>query len=122
MKNNLQANPLLFKLIILLACFMLTIVYNQSKAAGVPARLHTTNKIAVNFKHNSEKNELTIRIKSGTENTLQLFIFTADGILIKEVAVCAHMVTTVKGLGRGQYIYECFDNDERVKSGSLIIK
>jgi len=36
MKNGLHMNPMLFKMIILVACFMMVMLYNKSKAAGVP--------------------------------------------------------------------------------------
>lgn len=122
MKNNLQASPLLFKMMVLVTCFMLVIIYNKSKAAEVPTVSHTSTRVAVNFKHDTEKNELTIRVKSGTNAIMQLFIFSPDGILIKEVAVSTHKITIVKDLKKGLYLYECFNNDERMKSGDLLIK
>lgn len=122
MKKHLQINSVLLRTIVLFACFMLTIVYNKSKASGVPTILHTSAKVVVNFKHDIAKDELTISVKSSTEAIMQLFIFSTDGILIKEVAVGANKITTIKGLQKGYYQYECFDNDERMKSGSLMIK
>jgi hypothetical protein len=122
MKNNLEANPLLFNMILLVTCFMLVMVCNKSKAAGLPIVSGTGTHVAVNFKNDIVKNELSIRVVSGTETIMQLFIFTPDGILIKEVAVSAHKITTITCLKKGLYLYECFDKDERMKSGSLIIK
>ena len=37
MKNGLQMNPMLFKMIVLVTCFMLVMLYNKSKAAGIHA-------------------------------------------------------------------------------------
>ncbi|MEO6733331.1 MAG: hypothetical protein ABIN01_19060 [Ferruginibacter sp.] len=122
MKKHLQINPVFLRTVVLFASFMLAIVYNKSKAADVPAILHTSAKVVVNFKHDIAKDELRISIKSSTEVIMQLFIFSPDGILIKEVAVSANKITTIKGLQKGYYQYECFDNDERMKSGSLMIK
>jgi hypothetical protein len=31
MKNNLHTNPLIFKMILLVTCFMLVMLYNKSK-------------------------------------------------------------------------------------------
>ncbi len=45
MKNGLQMNPMLFKMMILVTCFMMVMLYNKSKAAGVP---NPTTNIAVN--------------------------------------------------------------------------
>ena len=122
MKNKLPISIIFFRAILLVTCFMLAILVNKSMASGSPAHLSASARVAVNFKHNVEKNELKIMVKTATEAVMQLFLFTPDGILIKEVAVSAHTNATVKGIKKGFYLYECFDNDERMKSGSLIIK
>ncbi len=49
MKNGLPINPLLFKMIVLVTCFMLVMLYNKSKAADT-----TVKKIAV--QHTVTKN------------------------------------------------------------------
>ena len=121
MKNNLQTNALLLKIIILFTCFMLVMLYNQTKASDLPSLSRTNSHVAVNFTHNMDKNELSVTI-SGKETELKLFIFTADGILMRELAVSATKITTMQGLNKGYYLYECFRNDERMKSGSLLIK
>lgn len=41
MKNGLHINPVLFKMIVLVTCFMLTMLYNKSKAAGTATAKHT---------------------------------------------------------------------------------
>ncbi len=33
MKNGMHINPVLFKMVVLVTCFMLVMVYNKSKAA-----------------------------------------------------------------------------------------
>ncbi|MFT3681329.1 MAG: hypothetical protein QM791_13715 [Ferruginibacter sp.] len=40
MKNGLHMNPLLFKMVVLVTCVMLTMLYNKSKAATGPVQ-HT---------------------------------------------------------------------------------
>ena len=44
MKNGLQMNPMLFKMIVLVTCFMMVMLYNKSKAADV--HTPTVNKVA----------------------------------------------------------------------------
>lgn len=34
MKNSLHTNPIMFKVVVLLTCFMLVMIYNKSKAEG----------------------------------------------------------------------------------------
>ena len=121
MKNNLHANPLLYKMILLFTCFMLVILYNKSKAEGLPKTLHTNTKAIISFKQNAAENNVVIRFKCNSTAPAQLFIFTADGILIKEVTIATPKVT-ITGLQRGYYLYECFNNDERINSGNLTVK
>jgi len=97
-------------------------MHNKSKAAGTSTILRSNVKATINFKSNTEKNELTVSLKSNREGIMKLFIFSTEGILINEVAVSARNITTIKGLKKGLYFYECFDNNERMKSGQIIIK
>ncbi|CAN5540633.1 hypothetical protein BH11BAC3_BH11BAC3_10500 [soil metagenome] len=122
MKNNIHTNPLLLKMVILITCFMLVMLYNESyaaKAAPVPA-----NKSAIQFQHNAEKNELSISINTddNTSEKYQLFIFTADGLLVKEIIVTRQNTTTVKAFKKGDYLYELFDKDTKLKSGLFTMK
>lgn len=121
MKNNLQTNPLLFKLLVLITCFMLVIFYNQSKAAGV-YKSPGADKIAVNIQYNPDKHEVRITLKASTEKTLHLFFFDVDSNPVEDVVVNAQTTTVMKAPEKGFYMYECFDEDVRVKSGTLIIK
>ena len=120
MKNNLHANAIFFRIIALITCFMLVILYNKSKAEEVtPA---STFKVAINFSHDTKNKEMRITVKANTIANLQLFLFSPEGVLIKEVEVSSLKATTIKSLDRGYYLYECFNKDARMKSGSLIIK
>lgn len=122
MKRKLQINVLLLKMIFLFGCFMLTILYNQVKAAYIPATLNNRTLVELNFKQDKKKDELTIKVKSAKEGKVQFFIFSPDGFLVIETSVCLNKITAIKGLKKGYYLYECFDNDNRMKSGSLTIK
>jgi hypothetical protein len=42
MKNGLHFNPILFKMVLLVTCFMLVMFYNKSKGADL-----TTKKMAI---------------------------------------------------------------------------
>ena len=122
MKNNLHTNPLLFKLIVLVTCFMLVILYNKSKAGDITPVAYSHSRVAVSFSHSLERNELKVTVKANTGANFQLFIFSTDGLLVKEVAVSTQKITTIKNLKRGIYLFDCFDKDTRLTSGSLTIK
>lgn len=38
MKNGLHMNPLLFKMVVLVTCFMLVMLYNKSKGADIATK------------------------------------------------------------------------------------
>jgi hypothetical protein len=43
MKNGLQSNPMMFKVVVLLTCFMLVMFYNKAKAQGTQHNTITKN-------------------------------------------------------------------------------
>jgi hypothetical protein len=48
MKNSLHTNPILFKMVVLITCFMLAMLYNKSKAANIKYQPHNASHQAVN--------------------------------------------------------------------------
>lgn len=44
MKNGLHFNPVLFKMVLLVTCFMLVMLYNKSKGADMPSAKHITER------------------------------------------------------------------------------
>ena len=55
MKNNLHVNPILFKMILLVTCFMLAILYNKTRAAALPGSLLKSTDPAIRLKHDLKK-------------------------------------------------------------------
>ncbi len=47
MKNSLQTNPLLFKTIVLITCFMLVMFYNKSKASNCNTNAFLKGQVAI---------------------------------------------------------------------------
>jgi len=43
MKNGLHVNPLMFKVVVVLTCFMLVMIYNKAKAQA-PAMQHVAEQ------------------------------------------------------------------------------
>ena len=120
MKNNLHTNPLIFKLLVLVTCFMLVILYNKSQASGTWST--AKSRVAISFLQRVESNEVNVTVKGNSSADLQLYLFNTEGRLVKEFTVCCKKVTTITNPGRGCYLYECFKNDTRMSSGSFILK
>jgi hypothetical protein len=119
MKNNSQVNPMLLRLMVLITCCMLVMLYNKSKAASPNS---TFKKIAVEFKQDVAKNELKVFVKSGTTNSMQLYFFSADKKLVKQISVNNQHETVIRDLKKGKYIYQFLSNNLTVKSGILVLK
>lgn len=117
--RNSQPNPAIFKIIILITCFMLVMLYNKSKAAD---RHPCTNKIAVVFRQDFSKKELTVIVKANLSNPVQLYFFTIDGRLAKQISVNSKQETVIKDLKKGTYLYECFNDEVNLKSGKLVLQ
>lgn len=47
MKNGLHINPLLFKMVVLVTCFMLVMFYNKSKGADITEAKTFQHTVAV---------------------------------------------------------------------------
>ena len=119
-KNNLKVYFPLLKMI--LFGFFMLLLFSQSRAeASKPVEL-SGSRVAVKFKNDIKNDQLTISVKGGNTQVMNLFIFTADGVLVNQVAVSSSKLTITRGLKKGLYLYECFNEDQRMKSGSLLIK
>jgi hypothetical protein len=119
MKNNLQTNNVLFKIIVLITCFMLVLFYNRSKACG--NEFLSFKNVMVLFTEDAAKKELTVRVKAAVDEPMQLRLFSSDGKLVKEVAISNQKVTIIKDLKKGIYSYVCIDHNMKVKCGKVAL-
>lgn len=99
---------------------MLVMLYNKSKAADRHPNL--TNKVAVIFKQDVAKKELKVILKANLNNPVEIYFFTVEGRLAKQVTVNSKQETVIKDLKKGTYLYECFNNEVNLKSGKLIVQ
>lgn len=47
MKNSLQTKPFIFKIIVLVTCFMMVMFYNQSKAAATSSSISRASHLFI---------------------------------------------------------------------------
>ncbi|UAY51734.1 T9SS type A sorting domain-containing protein [Ferruginibacter albus] len=124
MKQKFHANQAVSKVIILITCFLLVMIYNRSKAGDHDPVFTKTSlkKSAVLFKQNADRKELTVLVKADIASPLQLYFFSADGTLIKQIAINKETETTLTDLQKGTYLYQCFSNDYQLQSGKLTLE
>jgi hypothetical protein len=116
MKNNLQANPMIVRIMVLITCCMLVMLYNKSKAEGPDC---TFKKVAVIFKQDVIKNELKVTVKSGAGSFIQLYFYSTNKKLVKQIEINSRQETVIKDMKKGTYIYQFLSNNFTVKSGML---
>lgn len=52
----------------------------------------------------------------------QLFLFNVEGKLVKQVNIRNKETTVLNNMGKGNYLYEVFSDDERLENGQVIIR
>jgi hypothetical protein len=119
MKNNSQPNPILLRLMVLVTCFMLVMLYNKSKAATPNS---TFKKVTVVFSQDVAKNELKVLVKSSINNSMELYFYSPQKKLVKEISVNSRQELVIKDMKKGTYLYKFLSNNLNVNSGTLEIK
>jgi len=99
---------------------MLVMLYNKSKAAD--RHPNCANRVAVIFKQDIAKKELKVMLKANLSNPVEIYFFTVEGRLAKQVTVNNKQETIIKDLKKGTYLYECFNNEVNLKSGKLVLQ
>jgi hypothetical protein len=117
MKNNLQANPMIIRIMVLITCCMLVMLYNKSKAAVPP--ICTFKKVAVLFKQDVAKNELKVTVTSGADSYIQLYFYSTNKKLVRQIEVDSRKGTVIKDMKKGMYIYQFLSSNLTVKSGMI---
>lgn len=60
---------------------------------------------------------------SGAEGKVyQLFLFNLEGKLIKQANIRNKETTVLNNMGKGNYLYEVFSEDERLENGQVIVR
>ncbi|NII29616.1 T9SS type A sorting domain-containing protein [Pseudoflavitalea sp. X16] len=60
---------------------------------------------------------------SGEEGRVyQLFLFNLEGKLVKQANIRNKETTVLNNMGKGNYLYEVFSDDERLENGQVIVR
>jgi hypothetical protein len=86
------------------------------------------NKFSENKKYkirlfpDAYKQVLLISAEGKQNKDYRFFMFDMDGKLINEADIHDRETTVFEDVEKGNYLFEIFNNDERVENGNLIIK
>jgi hypothetical protein len=117
MRKSFKTYPVFYKIIALLICFLLVLLYNKSKADD----FFSADRTRVKFIQLS-KTAVSVKIRSESGNMVELFLFSPGGELEKSIKVDPAKKTLIENLKTGLYLYQCFENDIELNSGKLILK
>lgn len=86
--------------------------------------LNINNRYAKTLIHFSKasKGKINVQVTTAHSKIVVLYLFTADGKLVKKMDTDTKTTYVVSGILEGQYLYQCFKNDTQLKSGKLIVK
>jgi nitrous oxidase accessory protein NosD len=76
----------------------------------------------ISLKVAQESNDIAVSVICNKENTVQFYMFTVEGKLIKELTISGSKKVNITKLEKGVYIYDFFSNDEKLKSGQIELK
>ena len=79
-----------------------------------------TGKTIVLFSK-ANKGKINVQVKGGAHEKIQLYLFNPGGQLVHKTESKARRMITLHDVERGQYLYQCFENDVELKSGNLLV-
>lgn len=108
---------MVFKIFFLASCLALILIALSSTAYSSEA----AGKTIVLFSK-ANKGKINVQIKGRTHKKIQLYLFDAGGQLVQKTESQARNIITLYDVERGQYLYQCFENDVELKSGNLLVQ
>lgn len=99
-----------------------------SSSAGLPAdtilvqKLVDTKKYKIKLYPNATHQVLFFSVAGDDGKLYQLFLFNLEGKLVKQVNIRNKETTVLNNMGKGNYLYEVFSEDERLENGHVIVR
>lgn len=85
-------------------------------------KLVNTRKHKIKLYPNANHQVLFFSVSGEDGRVYQLFLFNVEGKLVKQVNIRNKETTVLNNMGKGNYLYEVFSEDERLENGQVIIR
>ncbi len=85
-------------------------------------KLVNTKKYKIKLYPNANHQVLFFNVNGDDGKVYQLFLFNVEGKLVKQVNIRNKETTVLNNIGKGNYLYEVFSEDERLENGQVIIR
>ena len=69
-----------------------------------------------------ENSGLTVSVQTSKNINIRFYMFTVEGLLIKELNIYGPKKISITPLEKGIYIYDFFSNDKRLKNGKIELR
>ena len=84
------------------------------------ANIFSGNSVSVRIEKG--ETDITVSVKTQKKSAVQFYMFAANGNLIKQMNIEGCSKFSIEHLSKGTYVYDVFNNDERLKSGKIELK
>ena len=101
---------------------MLSLGFLATTAGIIAGGKPDTENMLLSVKVEQENGGITVSVKVPKVNTIQFYMFDADGLLISHLDLTGNKTVTINELQKETYLYEFFNNDPRLKSGQVELK
>lgn len=85
-------------------------------------KLVNTRKYKIKLYPNANHQVLFFSVNGEDGKVYQLFLFNVEGKLVKQVNIRNKETTVLNNMGKGNYLYEVFSEDERLENGQVFIR
>ncbi len=85
-------------------------------------KLVNTKKYKIKLYPNANHQVLFFSVNGEDGKVYQLFLFNVEGKLVKQVNIRNKETTVLNNMGKGNYLYEVFSEDERLENGQVFIR
>jgi hypothetical protein len=97
--------------------------YNPVYGDTIVIKKQTVNKkIKIKLYPSANQQVLFFSATGEAGKVYQLFVFDLDGKLVKQVNIRNKQTTVLNNIGKGDYLYEVFSDDDRIENGQLLVK
>lgn len=103
-----------FNFLVLITC----LIISASFVIGIKNFEVSLVKVSVQQKNTT----VNVLVKAPKNTSVQFYMFGTDGNLVRQIQMTGTQQFSIENLPKGYYLYELFNNDERLKRGDIQIK
>lgn len=130
MQKKLPVRELIVHVMPIMAVALLAIPVSS---AAMQTSNHPADTILVQKQVNSKKYKIKLYPNANHQvlffsasgevgKVYQLFLFNLEGQLVRQVNIRDKETTVLSNIGKGNYLYEVFSEDDRLENGQVIVR